>query len=390
VETVGLEEAHGLQIPRTAARTARAAGTPRRSALRSLGPRAAETLVRPPRRRSRSGRRKRPKFTWRHGVRAGVETAAFLGAALIAVIGALGYIAEWFGGAGVWSHLVPFAGAVLGLSVGAGIVLRFWVVARAWLARHSVWLPVCIAVAVVAAATWFAMQPAFTDQVSNLRTLVGGPAEAERVAIAHQVYAAYRRTDLKQMRRLLERARVYESTVYEAADEFGVDPEVLMGIGAVESSFNPRDSRDGGRGLFQITAPPEAAVLQARKRLGEERLDLINQRHNAFLAAATLQRYLDDMRGDLFLALLAYNIGPRNGGLQSIMRQYGARDFVTIQPYLQNLPRDYPIRVLSAALAYRLWRTHGRLPHYEQGDNARRIQAVGIPGFPSDLERANS
>ena len=91
-------------------------------------------------------------------------------------------------------------------------------------------------------------------------------------------------------------------------------------------------------------------------------LDALNQRHNAFVAAATLRRYLDEMGGDLFLGLLAYNIGPRNGGLRAIMTQYGARDFVTIQPYLQNLPRDYPIRVLSAALAYRLWRIDGRLP----------------------------
>jgi hypothetical protein len=48
------------------------------------------------------------------------------------------------------------------------------------------------------------------------------------------------------------------------------------------------------------------------------------------------------MHGDLFLGLLAYNIGPRNGGLRAIMTQYGAHDFVTIQPYLQLLPRDYP------------------------------------------------
>ena len=56
-------------------------------------------------------------------------------------------------------------------------------------------------------------------------------------------------------------------------------------------------------------------------------------------------------------------------------------DFVTIQPYLQNLPRDYPIRVLSAALAYRLWRSGGLLPRYEDGDNALDIQNVGIPGL---------
>jgi hypothetical protein len=87
------------------------------------------------------------------------------------------------------------------------------------------------------------------------------------------------------------------------------------------------------------------------------------------------------MHGDLFLGLLAYNIGPRNGGLRAIMEQYGARDFVTIQPYLNTLPRDYPIRVLSAALAYRLWRTEGHLPRYEDGGNALHIQSVGIPGL---------
>jgi len=37
--------------------------------------------------------------------------------------------------------------------------------------------------------------------------------------------------------------------------------------------------------------------------------------------------------------------------------------------------------VLSAALAYRLWRTDGRLPRYEEGNNAQHIQEVGIPGL---------
>jgi hypothetical protein len=156
---------------------------------------------------------------------------------------------------------------------------------------------------------------------------------------------------------------------------------VLMGVGAVESSFEPRNSKDGGRGLFQITTAPEGAVAAARSELGTSAIVLSDQRHNAFVAAATLRRYLGEMRGDLFLGLLAYNIGPRNGGLRAIMEQYGARDFTTIQPYLQNLPRDYPIRVLSAALAYRLWRIEGRLPRYEDGDNARRIQSLGIPGL---------
>ena len=42
---------------------------------------------------------------------------------------------------------------------------------------------------------------------------------------------------------------------------------------------------------------------------------------------------------------------------------------------------DWLCRVLAAALAYRLWRTQGTLPRYEDGDNAVRIQHVGIPGL---------
>lgn len=343
----------------------------------SVGVRASGGEPAAKRRHSRRRRvRRRPGW-----IRIGVEAVAWLAAALVGVITGLGYFVEWFGGAGSWSHLLAFAAAVLGIALVTAVLLRGWLAVRPWLGRYAAFLPAALAVAAAVLAGWFASRPTFTREVINLRTLVGGSAEAERVAIAHQVYAAYRRSDLEQMLRVLERARVYEPTVREAAAAFGMDPEVLMGVGAAESAFYPRDSADGGRGLFQITAAPAPAVKAARQRLGTPQLDPLNQRHNAFVAAATLQHYLDEMHGDLFLGLLAYNIGPRNGGLRSIMGQYGARDFITIQPYLQHLPRDYPIRVLSAALAYRLWRTQGHLPRYEQGDNAQRVQSIGIPGL---------
>ena len=89
------------------------------------------------------------------------------------------------------------------------------------------------------------------------------------------------------------------------------------------------------------------------------------------------------MNDNLFMGLLAYNIGPANGGLRFIMKQYGVTNFVTIQPYLQQLPRDYPIRVLSYSLAFRLWQQEGRLLAYEEGKNALRIQHIGIPGLKS-------
>ena len=302
-----------------------------------------------------------------------------LGVLVVLVILALGEVApattDPAGGTGV----LVVALAVLVVGVAAAVVLRLWLSARPWLVRRGLLLPVVFAIA--AGGVVLVTQPAFVENADRLRVWLGGPAEAQRQAIAHQVYAAYRRSDLAAALRVLERARVYEPTIHEAAATFDVDPEVLMGVASAESSFYPRDSRDGGRGLFQITEPPPDAVAAAREHLHVRKLDPLNQRHNAFVAAATLHRYLIDMRGDLFLGLLAYNIGPRNGGLRSIMTQYGAHDFVTIQPYLQLLPRDYPIRVLSAALAYRLWRRDGTLPRYEEGSNARRIQRVGVPGL---------
>jgi hypothetical protein len=63
------------------------------------------------------------------------------------------------------------------------------------------------------------------------------------------------------------------------------------------------------------------------------------------------------------------------------MQQYGATDFITIQPYLKQLPRDYPIRVLSYALAFRIQQKKGKLLAYEEGSNALIIQSLGVPGL---------
>lgn len=324
---------------------------------------------------------KRPRRGRREWALVAFEAMALAGAGLVVVIAALGRFADWFIGAGLWRNLLPFAASVLGLVVLAGGSLWGWLAARRPVAARWAWAPAVLAGGLSAAAAWFALQPTFRDDLHHLQALVGGQAAAERTAIAHQVYAAYRRASLPHLERMFERARPYQPAVEAAAAAFTLDPALLVGVAAAESSFLPRSSADGGRGLFQLTAPPAAALRAARDALKSEQLDLADPRHNAFVGAATLRTYLDQMRGDLFLGLLAYNIGPQNGGLQAIMQRYGARDFVTIQPYLQQLPRDYPIRVLSAALAYRLWRQEGRLPKYEEGNNADRIQQAGIPGL---------
>ena len=334
------------------------------------------------RRKRRSRRRGAPSWS-AVAVRGAVEVGALVVVALVLAGGGLGTTAQAMLGVGVGWRLVVLTAVVLALGLVVALMLRAWWRVRPDLAARHPTVPAVLSSVLAVLAVVVAARPNYARGLGALRSLVGGAEEAEVQTVAHQVYAAYRRADLAGLHQILERGRVYEATVHEAAAAFDVDPEVMMGIASAESSFYPRDSHDGGRGLFQITAPPDRAVGAARRRLGTERLDPLNQRHNAYLAAATLHEYLHEMRGDPYLALLAYNIGPRNGGLRMIMERYGARDFVTVQPYLQNLPRDYPIRVLSAALAYRLWRTEGRLPRYEDGDNAARIQQVGIPGLAS-------
>lgn len=344
-------------------------------------------------RKPRAPRKKKlappPKPTFREWLRThrrlalvrGLEAGALATAGLIATMAVLGMAAGRFGGTGLWTHLIPFATAVLTLAVAFSGFLWLWFRLRPPLLRRQPALPALLAAGIAAGALWYSSDSRFGGEMNQLRTLVGGVEEAERATVAHQVYANYRRSDLKGLERIIQRAEVYRDVIEEAGRAYGVDSEILVGIGAAESSFYPRDSKDGGKGLFQITAAPKIAMEQVRKTLQQDDLDMLNQRHNTYVAAATFRHYLAEMKGDLFLGLLAYNIGPKNGGLRSIVEQYGVKDFVTIQPYLQNLPRDYPIRVLTASLAYRLWRHEGKLPRYEESDNALRIQRLGIPGL---------
>ncbi len=331
--------------------------------------------------RSRRGRAARRRFA-RQSVKRLLQVFLLATLAALAVLAVVGRFGERL--APVWL-LVAMVATVL-------VAVPFALAIESIRRRLGGWrrgLPDLVVLLAIGALVWW--QPP-QHAIERARALLGGERATQVRVVRHQVYAAYRRMDRADQRVILERARVFAPTIEEAAQSFAIDPELMMGIAATESSFHPRPSRDGGQGLFQITAVPESARKAAQKALGETRLDPVNQRHNAFLAAATLAEYRRQMDGDLFLTLLAYNIGPRNGGLRTIMETYGARNFAQAQPYLQELPRDYPVRVLVAALAWRVWTRFGALPAFEEGETARRIQGLGIPGMdePTWLEAALS
>lgn len=293
----------------------------------------------------------------------------------------LGYAAEHLTGTNFWYHLLPFALAALAAILAGALLLRIWWPLRSVLIRQHLVLAPLLALVLAASIAYFHHTQYFARPLAQFRILVGGKEEIRTITLRHQIFAAYRRLDAGEMGKMLVRAQVYEADIEEAARIFSLDPDILNGLAAAESSFYPRPSADGGQGLFQITKIPDQARDQALKHLDSESADMTVHRHNTFAAAATLRYYLAQMNGNMVLGLLAYNIGPANGGLRDIMQRYSATDFTTIQPYLQEKPRNYPIRVLAYALAFRISRQEQRLLPYEEGVNAVRVQHIGIPGL---------
>ena len=293
----------------------------------------------------------------------------------------LGYGAEHLSGTSLLYNRLPFTLSVLATIVAAAVILRGWSWLRSALARWHIALAPSLALALALTAALLVQKQFFDRPLEQFRILIGGKAEIRTVTLRHQIFAAYRRLDAKEMEKMLLRAQVYAADIEEAARIFAIDPDLLKGLAAAESSFYPRPSADGGQGLFQITSIPSQAQAQALQHLNSTTADMNNHRHNTFAAAATLRYYLGQMNGNMVLGLLAYNIGPANGGLRFIMQRYSATDFISIQPYLQEKPRNYPVRVLAYALAFRIHRQEQRLLPYEEGLNATRIQHIGIPGL---------
>ena len=344
----------------------------------------AKTVAAKPRRRKPTARKTRrvgskpQNFGWTALI---VEVLA-LGAGLVfATMLAIGYAANRFGGSDFLQNLLPFVLGIVAWIGALALALILWSKLRLRLMATAPALPAWLALALAIGVIFFGLQEQNRPIFNHFRSLLGGRQQAAKLNLAHQVYAAYRRYDAADLQTIVERGQVYAADIRDAAASYDLELDILLGVAATESSFLPRDSQDGGQGLFQITAVPKFIQEQARQQLGVDKLSMQNSRHNAFVAAATLKHYLAEMKDDLFLGLLAYNIGPHNGGLKSIMEQYGASDFVSMQPYLQQLPRDYPIRVLSHALAFRIWHHEGKLLAYQDGDNAFRIQSMGIPGL---------
>jgi len=286
-------------------------------------------------RRKKSGRKKKKKpqkNLLRGALLFSLECLGLATISLVTVIVILGYFGNRFSGTDFLNSLLPFAGGTLLLIILLSVLFSVWKRTRRWLLRRSYPLPLFVVLLLCLLLSGFVTQQDISRAFGYYRTLVGGKDEAGRVVLAHQVYAAYRRLDNASLAKMINRAEQYRKAIEEAAAAYAIDSDLLKGLAATESSYLPRKSGDGGHGLFQITRVPGEVTKNVDKLFPSARQKMNDPRYNAFLGAATLRHYLTDMNEDLFLGLLAYNIGPANGGLRFIMEQYGVTDFTTIQP----------------------------------------------------------
>jgi soluble lytic murein transglycosylase-like protein len=105
--------------------------------------------------------------------------------------------------------------------------------------------------------------------------------------------------------------------IYDIARENKIEPKLAFGLVRTESTFDERaKSGVGARGLTQVM-PRTAAWLVP----GTKTEDLYDRKTNLRLGFKYLNNLIDKYRGDVRLALLAYNRGP--GTVDKVLKRGG-------------------------------------------------------------------
>jgi soluble lytic murein transglycosylase-like protein len=114
----------------------------------------------------------------------------------------------------------------------------------------------------------------------------------------------------------------FGNLIHAAAENHGVDESLIRWVIAVESNFNPRAvSRRRAQGLMQLL-PTTAALYSVG--------DIFDPAQNIDAGTRYLKDLLARYRGDLRLALAAYNAGP-----ETVERYGGVPPFPETQKYVR-------------------------------------------------------
>lgn len=129
----------------------------------------------------------------------------------------------------------------------------------------------------------------------------------------------------------------YHDIIRAAAEQYGVDADLIHCVIAVESNFNPKAiSPRNARGLMQLL--PSTAT-----RMGVK--NIFDPKENVDGGTRYLRDMLSRYHNDVTLALAAYNAGPEK------VQRYGNRvpPFVETQNYIRRIALGYA-KIKAAAV----------------------------------------
>jgi len=116
----------------------------------------------------------------------------------------------------------------------------------------------------------------------------------------------------------------YDEIILSAAERYGVDPALVRAVVKAESDFNETArSRKGAQGLMQLM--PETARLH-------NVANVYDPEDNIEGGVQHLRLLLDRYRGDLRLALAAYN-----AGVQAVEKHGGVPPFTETKEYVRRV-----------------------------------------------------
>jgi soluble lytic murein transglycosylase-like protein len=161
--------------------------------------------------------------------------------------------------------------------------------------------------------------PAADDAAAAIATAEDPEEElVERIAMTQEEQARE-----AQVERAVEQyniSRDLAEDIYDIARETNIEPRLAFGLVKTESTFNERAvSHVGARGLTQVM-PRTAAWLVP----GTKTQDLYDRQTNLRLGFTYLDQMIDKYKGNVRLALLAYNRGP--GTVDKVLKRGGNPD----------------------------------------------------------------
>ncbi len=186
---------------------------------------------------------------------------------------------------------------------------------------------------------------------------------------------------------ILKRIEKYKKIIKSAAKITNLDPDLIIGLIAVESAGqNDAVSRVGAKGLMQIYDVPIKCKILTKKYLNISKINLANPWHNIYLGAITLDYYIYLKNNDVLLGLIAYNAGLGYGPAK------GARNYIEAANKIKGGVKEFPPLVLSYALMSKSKKQYGRILPYNDERfsddffekitiNRQAIEKLYLPGL---------